>query len=118
MAAQSLILGLARAVALSCPDELIATAIIEKSARNFASFIVPSLQGRKTGPKFRESRQITGDKIAGVTGVFRGVSRARGPSQQTTKTDRLSYRAGEMARLLVECASSQVRSVNIPKEAE
>jgi hypothetical protein len=37
-------------------------------------------------------RQITGDKIAGVTGFFRGFSRAGGPSQQITKTDGLSYR--------------------------
>jgi hypothetical protein len=43
MAAQSLTLGLACAAALSCPDELIATAIIEKSARTFAGFIVSSL---------------------------------------------------------------------------
>ena len=47
---------------------------------------------RKTASKFWESRQITGGKTAGATRVFHGVSRAGGPSQQTTKDDGLSYR--------------------------
>jgi len=34
-------------------------------------------QGRKTAPKFRESRQITGGKTAGATGAF---MKSRGPA--------------------------------------
>jgi hypothetical protein len=47
--------------------------------------------GSKNHPDLSKFRQITGDKIAGVTGVFHGISPGGGPSQQTTKGDGLSH---------------------------